>query len=142
MEIEMKTWKVVLGVITVFLLGMLAGGLVTAKVFQRGMAQALGGRPNMAGEIMAWRTARYLRLDATQRQELRAIVREAQQQMWTVREQVHPQVQAVLSNTEQRVRAILRPDQAARFDRLLAERKGRWRHDRGPMRFGRPDQGS
>jgi hypothetical protein len=67
-----------------------------------------------------------LRLDRVQREQLRAIVRDRQQEIKAVRRQVQPQIEDILSRSEAEVRAILRPRQQEKFDKLVAERKAKW----------------
>lgn len=115
----MKHWKAILGVIAVFLLGALAGGLFTVGVVRHGFRH----RSDFLVRRLNWR----LRLDATQRDQLRAIVTDAQQQIQGVRRQMQPQIEAILAQSDDQVRAILRPDQQEKFDKIVAERKLRRR---------------
>ena len=88
----MKNWKTILGVVAVFVLGMLAGGLVTAKCFQHRIHQILAGDQSVVANVIVRRLSWRLRLDGAQKEQLRAIVGEAQQEMKAVRKQVQPQV--------------------------------------------------
>jgi hypothetical protein len=123
----MKNWKTILGVVAVFVLGMLAGGLVTAKIFQHRIHQVLTGDQSVVANVIVRRLCWRLRLDATQREQLRAIVSEAQQELKTVRKQVQPQVEEILDRAVAKERATLRPEQVEKFDRLVAERKTKWK---------------
>ncbi len=122
----MKTWKAVLGVALVFLLGMIAGGLLTARVFRHRIQQAvLGGSP-MVRELIVRRLSWQLRLDADQRGQVRTVVAETQRELQALRAQTRPQAQRILTDAEAQVRAVLRPDQAEKFDRLVARARARW----------------
>lgn len=123
----MKNWKAIVGAVGVFLLGMFAGGLVTAKLFQHRIAQVLRGDTHVVRETIIRRLSWYLRLDRGQREQLRAIVTASQTEMQSVRKQIHPEVEEVLSRAETKVREILRPEQRERFDRLVAERRAKWK---------------
>ena len=80
----MKNWKVVVGVLGVFLLGMLAGGLVTARlVHQRAQRGFAAGFPR-AAEFAARRLNRELRLDSDQQRQVLAALRDAQQEVRAV----------------------------------------------------------
>jgi Spy/CpxP family protein refolding chaperone len=125
----MKRWKAIAGVLLVFVLGMIAGGLVSLGVIRhQWRTRGQGAMTDFIVRRMSWR----LRLDPTQREQLRAIVKEGQQEIQAVRKQVQPQVDEIFSRSDAKVRAILRPDQQARFDALVAERKERWQHRAAP----------
>jgi uncharacterized membrane protein len=122
----MKNWKAIVGVVAVFLFGMVAGGLVTAKIFQYRIYGVLRSGSPAAANVVVRRLSWQLRLDAAQREQVRQIVGDAQQEMKAVRKQVHPQVEEILDRADGKVRAILRPEQTGKFDKLVAERKARW----------------
>lgn len=118
----MKNWKAIVGALLVFLLGMAAGvfgtvGMVRHRWMHRG--------PRVMADFVVRRLSWELRLDRAQRNQLRAIVNEGWEQMKVVHEQVRPQVEGILSNSEVKVRVILRPDQREKFDKLIAERKAK-----------------
>jgi uncharacterized protein YneF (UPF0154 family) len=120
----MKNWKAIIGVLLVFVLGMVAGGLVTLGVIRH----QLGTRgPQAMVNFVVRRLSWELRLDAAQREQLRTIVADTQQEIRTARRQVQPQIEQTLAKTEERIRAMLRQDQQEKFDKLLAERKGHWK---------------
>lgn len=122
----MKNWKAIVGVIAVFLLGMVAGGLITAKVFQYRIYGVLKSGSPAAANVVVRRLSWQLRLDAAQREQVRQIVTEAQQEMKAVRKQVHPQVEEILDRADGKVRAVLRPEQQEKYEKLVAERKAKW----------------
>ena len=115
----MKNWKAIVGVVAVFVLGAFAGSLTTVGIIRHRFHHG------QAGQVMADRIVRKLswdlRLDATQREQLRAIVNDGQKEMHALR----PQIETILTRSETKVRAILRPDQQEKFDKLVAERKAR-----------------
>ena len=119
----MKNWKTILGIILVFVFGMLAGGLVTGKILQRRLRQG----PPAVSETIVRRLSVSLHLDQQQRDELRTIVRDAQQEMETVRKQVQPQFADVFDRAEGRVREMLRSDQREQFEQIVDEGRAKWR---------------
>ena len=120
----MKNWKAVLGVIAVFVLGGLAGSFTTIAVVRHRLISGRG--PQMFDDFIVRRLSWELRLDHDQRVQLRAIVAEGHKEMHAIRVQVHPQVEEILSRSENKLRAVLRPDQQEKLDKLIAERKARW----------------
>lgn len=119
----MKNWKAILGVVLVFTLGMMAGGLVTAGFIRHRVRTTLARGTEGVADVIVRRLSIELRLDAAQRGQLRTIVHDGQQEAREARRQI----EEVVAESEVKVRAILRPDQLERFDRLVAKRKANWK---------------
>jgi hypothetical protein len=122
----MKNWKVIIGVLGVFVLGMLAGGLVTARFARKSAQRAFAAGFPRAPEFAARRLDRELGLDADQHRQVLAALQEAQHQLRAVYAAARPELGRILSASSQKVRAALRPDQQEKYDRILAERRARW----------------
>jgi len=120
----MKSWKSIVGIIAVFLLGIIAGGLLTAGIIRHRFRH----RGDVIVRQLSWR----LHLDGDQRAQLKVIVADAESQIRAIRQQVQPQVALVLSQSEDRVRLILRPDQVEKFNQIVAERQARWKNASQP----------
>ena len=123
----MKHWKTILGITGIFILGMMAGSLLTIKTGRRFIERGPEGRL----QVIERRLTRRLDLDDAQREQLRKIVRNARQEFKTARENTQPQVRTILDKSENQVRAILRPGQLEKFDKLMAERKAKWQQQAG-----------
>lgn len=108
-----------------FILGAAAGTLVTQKVYQQRMGNFFRNEPRMMREFIVMRLSRELHLDPAQIEQLRAIVRETHAQIRDVRRQFRPQIEEILEHSQDRIRAILRPDQRETYERIVAERKNR-----------------
>jgi len=121
----MKRWKSILGVLLVFLLGALAGAAVVHRVGRQSVEAVLSGRGGATVDLVVRRLSRSLDLDPAQRDQVRAIVTETRRDIVEIRKPVQAQVEAAIERSRTRVRAILRPDQQVKFDRLQAERRKR-----------------
>lgn len=121
----MKRWKSILGVLLVFLLGALAGAAVVHRVDRQGAEGILSGRGGATADLIVRRLSRSLDLDPAQRDQVRAIVTETRREIIEIRKPVQAQVEATLERSRARVRAILRPDQQEKFDRIRSERRKR-----------------
>jgi Spy/CpxP family protein refolding chaperone len=121
----MKRWKSILGVLLVFLLGALAGAAVVHRVDRQGFEAVLSGRGGATADLIVRRLSRSLDLDPAQRDQVRAIVTETRREIVEIRKPVQAQVEATIERSRARVRAILRPDQQEKFDRIRAERRKR-----------------
>lgn len=123
----MKNWKSILGVLLVFVLGALAGGLLVHRLHQKKIQAVIAGRqPVVAPELLVRRMNWELKLTPAQRSQVIAIVRDTQRQLRETRQQVDPQVRATFQQMEQRIGEVLTPEQRERFAKLMAERKARW----------------
>ncbi|MBW6503837.1 hypothetical protein K0B90_06140 [bacterium] len=121
----MKRWKSILGVLLVFLLGALAGAAVVHRVDRQGAEGILSGRGGAMADLIVRRLSRSLDLDPAQRDQVRAIVTETRREIIEIRKPVQAQVEATIERSRARVRAILRPDQQEKFDRIRSERRKR-----------------
>jgi hypothetical protein len=120
----MKNWKAIVGVIAIFILGGLAGSITTIGLVRHRLVHGHGSQ--MLENLIVRRLSWDLRLDRAQREQLRVIVKEGHDEMKGIRKQIQPQVEELLTRSEVKVRAMLRPDQVEKFDKLVAERKARW----------------
>ena len=119
----MKKWKAIVSIIIVFLLGVLAGALVTYKVYQHRLEGIMKGEPKTMSEFIVRRLDRELDLDAKQLEQLRAIVEETHAEMKRVRRQFRPQIEEILARSQEKIRVLLRPDQREKYEKIITERK-------------------
>jgi hypothetical protein len=119
----MKNWKAFVGALLVFVLGMAAGSFGTLGVIRHRMKTR---GPQVVADMIVRRLSFQLRLDAEQRAQLRTIVNDGQQEMKVARQQIQPQIEDILTRAEAKVRVMLRPGQVEKFDKIVADQKGRW----------------
>ena len=121
----MKRWKSILGVLLIFLLGALAGAAVVHRVGRQSVEAVLSGRGGATVDLVVRRLSRSLDLDPAQRDQVRAIATETHRDIVEIRKPVQAQLEAAFERSRVRVRAILRPEQQEKFDRIQAERRKR-----------------
>ena len=121
----MKGWKAVISVILIFLLGGIAGALLMHRTDQQKIENIMHGEPGTTREFIVTRLNRELSLDSTQHEQLRTIVGETHAQIRNVRKEYRPQIDEVIKRSQDKVRAILRPEQLETFNKLVAERQKR-----------------
>jgi flagellar basal body-associated protein FliL len=117
----MKKRKAIISILIVFLLGSLAGALITHEIYQHRIESFIRGEPKR--ELIVRRLSHQLNLDAAQLSQLRVIVEETYDGIKNVRKQIKPQIEAILESSQNRVRAILLPDQLEKYEKIIAERK-------------------
>jgi len=121
----MKRWKAIVGILLVFLLGALAGVLATYAVYQQRMEGVARGEPGRTREFIVRRLTRDLSLDPPQSEQLRAIVRETHAELRELRKKIRPETEEIMARSQDRVRAILRPDQREKYEKIIAEHRKR-----------------
>lgn len=121
----MKQWKTIVSVILIFGLGALSGAIVTYKIYWQKMENIVRDEPKAMRELMVQRLNSKLSLDASQLEQVRAIAKETHAEMKSVRRKIRPDVEEVLSRSQAKIRAVLRPDQREKYDQILLERRRR-----------------
>ncbi len=112
-----------------FLLGVAAGALGFG-LFQVRMGWRPPRDPARFQQFLLKRLTRELDLRPDQRQQVEAILREAGQEFARLREEIGPRVREIRARSRDRIRALLDPEQQARFETLAQEwerRAERWR---------------
>lgn len=127
----MKNWKLILGVLAVFLLGMITGAAVAKIIAKRAIEHTLEGGPPWVNEAITRRLTRELRLDTDQREAISQIIARSQGRLQEIRREVQPEIVQELETTAAAIRQELNERQRKKFDERLA--KGRARLQRlGP----------
>lgn len=119
----MKNIKAVMGILFVFILGAASGAFVTHMVHRAHLESFISGGPGAREDLIVKRLTRKLDLDRPQQEQVRAIVHESHAGIRRVRRQMHPQIEALLEQGQARIKAVLRPEQQARFQQIIDERK-------------------
>ena len=127
----MKRVRSILGIVAVFLLGILAGGLIMFLVLRAIVtaprrAYVQGGGEGVAN-LVARQFARRLHTDPAQDGQIRQILREATQEIENAGNRVAPEIRETVEKAETRVRAVLKPEQQAEFDRMMQRARETWR---------------
>ncbi len=132
----MQNWKTIVGVAGVFVLGMIAGGLVTARALQKRVPRPLPPGSPLVADWVVRRLDWQLGLDREQRRQILAIMQETQRELQKTQAQIRPQMDKVFAESNQKIRAVLRPDQQEKYDQIVAERRARWRGPPSEPGFG------
>jgi hypothetical protein len=107
----------------VFVLGLAAGGAgMYALVLRELRTIVVPNQPDESAlRFRLWLVAKGLDLDRDQRDQLDAIVREDMPEYQRIRAKVEPDMQALRDKQLPKIRAMLRPEQVDRFDRIVAD---------------------
>ena len=123
----MKKWQLWLGVVTVFVLGVLVGVLGTALAVKRLVGQVVDGGPEAVREVVVRRLARELDLTAAQRAKIETITRATHEQLMQLRAEKQPEIEAILADAIDKMRRELQPEQQDRLQALYDRATRTWR---------------
>jgi hypothetical protein len=136
-----STWKAVIGIVLVFILGWF-GGALTTIIIARHKALAIAQHGPEAIAIMLERqTTRNLGLNDDQKKQLHALMMDNVKQRLELQKQIQPQVRSINQQTLQQIDALLTPDQQEHFREnlvLFKDRFGRNPFNVGPEGSGAP----
>ena len=118
-----------------FLLGVLAGG---AAVFFYGWHLVPPGGPARRERILRHMT-RDLNLNDNQVQQIRSIMEETGGKVRELRKQHRPEYDAIRSDSHDRIRKVLTPEQATRFDEMVKKFEERRKRGEAPPPPPPPD---
>jgi hypothetical protein len=125
----MKNFKAIAGILLVFILGAAGGALVTYMIDKASFEHFVSGGHRMREGVIVERLTKKLDLDGSQQEQVRAIMHETHEGIRQARSRIHPQIEALLTAGQDRIKAVLRPDQREKFDRLIAE----WKQHQPPQ---------
>jgi hypothetical protein len=117
MKTKLKSWLVIA---LVFVVGFAAGVVATRGVV-RNFVQQTVNNPDHVRELIERRLTRRLDLDASQQEKVHTILIESQGEMRTLRGEFRPRFMTIVTNTEERVSAVLTDEQRVRYDEVRAE---------------------
>ena len=123
----MKKSRPIIGVMLVFFLGILCGSLGTHLLYNYRLESVFDDRTQAREESIVNRLDHKLDLDDRQEEQVKAIVHETQEEIKSVRSQIHPQTEAIIEKAQVKIRAILKPEQVNRFEQMIAAHKEKLR---------------
>ena len=122
----MRSGKAIAAVTLIFLLGAATGGLTAHLIYQNRIEGVVRGGPGTMSQMILTRMERELKLDSVQREAVRRIIQETHGEMQQIRRQLRPQTRQILAHSEERIGALLRPDQKEAFQHLIEKRRRQW----------------
>lgn len=118
----MKNWKSVLLLVLVFLAGVGIGVLGTRASVRRVVQQAIA-HPEKVQLLTERKLTRNLHLDTEQQVKLHAILTESRGQLRDLRKDFQPRTAAVFRTTDEKIFALLTPEQQARYQKLKIDER-------------------
>ena len=119
----MKSLKPVAGVVLIFLLGAASGSLTTYTYFCPAANGHHDGKSrDREGAIIKQLTER-LNLDSQQQASIGVIIGETHEKIRQVKQKMHPEIEALLNDSQHKISQLLRPDQQEKFNKIVEERR-------------------
>ncbi|MDA2913708.1 hypothetical protein MYX77_07085 [Acidobacteriia bacterium AH_259_A11_L15] len=131
----MGSRRAVVYLLLVFLLGFAGGGLASYWAAKAGWFHRFGA----GGERgpLKWLT-RELDLTPEQQEQLKPILDKTGQEYFLLYEKVRPEFEQVRQQTREKIRALLTPEQRARFEELVREMEEKEAEAR--RKYGQPEE--
>jgi hypothetical protein len=117
--------KPVFGLILVFVLGVASGSLTTYVVARAHFETFSGGGPHMKEEVLLKRLTRRLDLNGQQQERIKSIIHETRGEILQIRQKARPEIEALLTDSQLRISALLSPHQQEIFKKMVEEHKAR-----------------
>lgn len=111
----MKRFKLIAGILLIFLTGAFAGHLSTVYLFKNKLYRQ--GPPAIL-HILSQRVSRALRLTPPQQAAFDRVVSQTEAQFRTFRKKHDPEIEKILTHYFEQVDDILRPDQREKFEQI------------------------
>jgi len=118
----MKTFKLIALITLIFAAGF-AAGIVATRIAVRHFIQRAIAQPELVRERIERGLDRRLGLNAEQQKQLHEILLDAHTQLISLRQQYQPQFAGIISNAQEKVSAILTPEQEKQFERYRDEHR-------------------
>jgi hypothetical protein len=123
-----KRWKLILGLLVLFLSGVLVGSMGTAIYFKQTFGHIFAkGQPQVRKLIMK-KLVGELDLAETQRAPIEEIVGQVQADLWKLRKQHQPEAEAIIAQGIAQMKPQLSAVQQEKLDVLFERLKERWEH--------------
>ena len=123
----MKRFKGCLGVFLVFFFGVLFGCAITAGVIHEKILDLVKGGPEGVVTATVKLLEKDLKLDDEQREMVHQIALDTRIRLRKIRQETEPEVDRTLIEAADRVRGILNPDQAKKFDEIVKKGRSKWK---------------
>ncbi len=136
-----KPWKVILAFLGVFLAGAVFGGFLSLRVARHFFESAKPRGPVPLEQFspqMFKRLAEKLELTPEQKEKIRPILKQTEEEMRRLRQSGMRESMAVADRMHDEVSALLTPEQKAKLESMKREMRERWTKDRQRRMGDRP----
>ena len=136
----MNRWKSWLGIVSVFIIGVVIGGLIAVTLIRNHVIRVTRFGPPRFEEAILDHMARDLDLTGEQREEIRRISREFDPRFREIMTGSREEVHRLQEELEGRIKEILTPEQIERFEENIERMRKRFPGPGGGPDRRRPDR--
>jgi hypothetical protein len=130
----MTSWKIWTGLAVLFVSGLLIGGISTHCYMQSQFESRWESGPQAKKQWMMERLTHRLHLNKGQQASLAPLVSEAQEELFVLRAQQQPQVEAIWNRTLAGIKPVLEGDQQKKLDEFQQKLQRRWQAQQEHLR--------
>ncbi|HOV87493.1 MAG TPA: hypothetical protein PLM79_14100 [Syntrophobacteraceae bacterium] len=123
----MKRWKLWVGLVSLFLSGMVAGALGTVVISEHMALEVLVGRGPIVEKVLK-KLSRELSLTESQRERIAEIVCRTHKELTALRERNKPERDEIMGRSREAMKAELSAPQQKKLDEFFEQEKTRWAH--------------
>ena len=128
---RMSKTKLWIGIVSVFLLGAIIGGLVTTTLIRHHVLRLRRHGPPRMHSLIENRLTKDLDLTDEQRASIREILDEFEPRFHGFDRDIRMEIDAIRDEMNERIREVLTPEQRAKFDENLERMRSRFRRPFG-----------
>ena len=118
----MSGWSARIAVLAVFAVGFVSGG-AAVHLYRLQAERRIMNSPEPVITLVIAALDRDLRLTEQQKGEVRAILLESRQEILTAHPDLMPELVGLFERTQDRIGEVLTPEQRARYDQLVEQRR-------------------
>lgn len=118
----MSGWRATLGVLLVFVAGLVTGG-AAMHVYRMRVERSVLNSPEPGIQIVVLALDRDLALSDAQKAEVRQILLDSRNHILTAHPELMPELMDTFEQTQGRISEILTPEQRVKYERLVEERR-------------------
>jgi hypothetical protein len=130
----MKRWRLIIGVVVVFILGVLVGSLGT-QLYQRQWSERFWKDPAERRALFLRKLTKELRLTEEQQQEFKVIIGDVDKNLEALHRERRAEVKEILDEGFSRMNEKLSPDQQKKLEELRARREPRLKDRKRGLHF-------
>jgi len=131
----MSKWKIWVGLLVLFVSGVLIGTIGTRMYVRHKISGMFAKERPVIRDLFFRRLTREIDLSEEQRQEIEKIASSAAEKFHALRRQHRGEAEAILDQAVTEMRKYLSPEQQEQLERIrkrMEERRKRWRHRPSP----------
>jgi hypothetical protein len=121
----MKRWKLWLGVVVIFLSGVVVGALGTGMFVKHKIGMLRKGPRFVMEKLVLKKFTRELDLDAEQQQKIEQILNQTADELLVLHRQTFPEVRAILGRAVSHMKEHLSLEQQKKLDEIVEKAKSR-----------------